>query len=111
MLMQLATAAEPFESLIDLTDPRFETPGDMPLKIQAFCKETGQTVPRKPGPATRCVLESLALLYRRTMLELEQVTGRKFTRLYLLEGKMGNSLLNHFIANALQVPTVVAPRN
>ena len=111
MLMHLATAAEPFESLIDLTDPRFETPGDMPLKIQAFCKETGQTVPRKPGPATRCILESLALLYRRTMLELEQVTGRKFTRLYLLEGKMNNSLLNHFTANALQVPTVVAPRN
>ncbi len=108
LLMHLATASEPFESLIDLTDPRFQTPGDMPLKIQAYCKETGQTVPRKPGPATRCVLESLALLYRRTALEIEQVTGRKFTQLYLIEGR-SNSLLNHFTANALQIPTLIAP--
>jgi len=108
VLTHLAIAAEPFESLIDPADPRFSTPGDMPLKIQAFCRETDQTVPRKPGPILRCVLESLALSYRKTLEETERLTGRKFTRLFLLGESSGN-LLYHFIANALQIPLVIAP--
>jgi sugar (pentulose or hexulose) kinase len=105
--MHLAVSAPPFEALIDPSDPRFLTPGDMPLKIQAFCKETNQQVPRKPGPITRCVLESLALFYRKTLLEIEYLTGMQVARLYVL-GKSSNTLSNNFIANALQVPVIVA---
>jgi rhamnulokinase len=108
LLMHLATSSEPFESLINLADPRFQTPGDMPLKIQAYCKETGQPAPRKPGPVARCVLESLALLYRRTLAEIEFITGRQFSRFFLLESN-GNNLMNHFIANALQLPVTIVP--
>ena len=67
----------------------------MPLKIQAFCRETNQPVPRKPGPIIRCVMESLALQYRRTLEEIEQLTDRRIARLYLLGGS-ANSLLSHF---------------
>ena len=108
VLMHLAGSSKPFESLVNLTDPRFLAPGDMPLKIQAFCRETNQTVPRKPGPIIRCVLESLALLYRKTLREIESLTGREITRLYILGGPT-NNLLNHFIVNALHIPAVVAP--
>jgi rhamnulokinase len=108
LLMHLAISAEPFESLIDPLDARFQTPGDMPEKIQAFCKETNQIVPRKPGPITRCIMESLALHYRKTLDELQYLSGRELTRLYIL-GDSTNSLLNSFIANALQIPVVVAP--
>jgi len=110
VLRHLATSTPPFESLINVDDPRFTTPGDMPLKIQAFCKETGQPVPRKPGPVIRCVLESLALHYRKTLREIEGLTGREFTRLYLLGGSTSN-LLYHFIANALEIPVVMVPAN
>lgn len=108
LLAHLAASAPPFESLIDPADPRFLTSGDMPLKIQAFCKETNQPVPRKPGPVFRCILESLAFQYRKTLRELEYLTGAKVAQLYLLNGR-SNGLLNHFIANALQVPLVLAP--
>src|ERR1017187_6378259 len=40
LLTHLALAETPFESLINLADARFLAPGDMPQKIQAFCKET-----------------------------------------------------------------------
>jgi rhamnulokinase len=110
LLGHLATSSEPFECLIDFADPRFATTGEMPLKIQAFCKETGQTVPRRPGAVARCVLESLALMYRRTLQEMEYVTGRGFTRLYLLGG-FRHRLLNHFTANAVQIPAVIVPEN
>lgn len=106
MLAHLAASAEPLEAFINLDDPRFASPADMPLKVRAYCKETGQPEPRKPGPIVRCVLESLALHYRKTLDELALLTGRDFTRLYLL-GDSSNSLLTHFIANALQLPMVI----
>jgi rhamnulokinase len=108
LLTHLASSSPPFDSLINPTDPRFLEPGDMPLKIQAFCRETKQRMPRKPGPIIRCVLESLALQYRKTLQELESLTGRQITRIYLLGGP-ANSLLNHFIANALRRPLIVSP--
>jgi rhamnulokinase len=108
LLTHLAGSAPAFESLINPNDPRFLTPGDMPLKIQAYCRETNQLVPRKPGPIIRCVLESIALLHRKTLSELEQLTGRKFACLYLF-GASANALLNHFTANAVQRPVILAP--
>jgi len=108
LLTHMAGSSPPFESLIDPTDPRFLEPGDMPLKIHAFCRETRQPVPRKPGPITRCVMESLALQYRKTLHEIEELTGRQIARLYLLGGS-ANALLKHFIANAVRLPLVVVP--
>ena len=80
----------------------------MPLKIQAFCRETAQLVPRKTGDIIRCLLESLALRYRKTLQEIEQLSGRRFKRLYLLD-ESKNTLLNHFIAAALKIPVVIVP--
>jgi rhamnulokinase len=108
LLTHLAGSAPPFDSLINPADPRFLTPDDMPLKIQAFCRETQQPVPRKPGPIIRCVLESLALQCRKTLDELEDLTGHQVARLHLLNGS-NNALLNHFTANAVRRPLVVAP--
>ena len=107
LLVHLAGSATPFESLINPSDPRFLVPGDMPLKIQAFCRETDQPVPRKPGAVFRCILESLALLHRRTLGELEYQAGIKSECLFLI-GNGADSLFHHFIANALGVPVVVS---
>ena len=108
VLTHLATSAPPFEALINPADPRFAMPGDMPLKIQAFCKETNQEVPRKPGTIVRCILESLALLYRKALVELEYLSGRNIDQLFLFN-KGSNRLLDHFIANALQLPVILVP--
>jgi rhamnulokinase len=108
VMMHLAAQSAPFEALINPMDMRFQTPGDMPLKIKEFCKETGQNIPRKPGAITRCVLESIALYYRKTLLEIEELTERKIQQIYLLGGGT-NQLFNSFITNALQVPVVIVP--
>jgi len=113
MMMHLASAADPFECLINPAAPIFITPGDMPQKIKAFCRESGQPIPRKPGPVIRCVLESIALYYRLAVQQIESITGRNIDRLYIVGGKGGSKhpLLNNFIANALQVPVVVCPED
>ena len=108
-LMRLASEAPPFVSLIDPTDARFVAPGDMPAKIDAFCRETRQPIPDTPGATIRSVLESLALLYRRTFEQLESLIGRRIQRLHIVGGGSKNELLNQFTANALGIPVFAGP--
>ncbi len=108
-LTQLASEAEPFASLINPSDPRFVTPDDMPAKMVAFCRETSQPAPGHPGAFVRCALESLALFYRITLRQLEQLIGKKIERLNIVGGGSKNTLLNQFAANALQLPVIAGP--
>ena len=104
-----AAAAEPFRALINPNDPRFWKHDDMPAKIVAYCRETGQRPPETPAQFTRCIYESLALLYRRTLEDLEQATGRKIARLHIVGGGSQSALLNQFAANAVQRPVLAGP--
>ena len=108
-LTKLAGEAAPLVSLIDLTDPRFVSPGDMPKKIADYCSESGQPIPQNPGAMIRCVLESLALLYRRTLRQVERITGSRMRRLHIVGGGSKNTLLNQFTANAVQIPVLAGP--
>jgi rhamnulokinase len=108
-LTKLAAEAAPFVSLINPADARFIAPGQMPGKIAAFCRETGQPEPATPGATVRCALESLALLYRRTLRQLEQLLGKRLDRVHLIGGGSRNALLNQLTANALQIPVVAGP--
>jgi rhamnulokinase len=108
-LTREAQNAEPFRSLIDPRATRFLKPGEMPQKIATYCSETGQVAPETPGQFVRCILESLALLYRVTLEELEQLTGRTVARLHIVGGGSQNDLLNQFASNALQRQVVAGP--
>jgi rhamnulokinase len=108
-LTQLATQATPFQSLVDPTDPRFVAPKDMTEAIRSFCEETGQPAPDSPGSTTRCLLESLALLYRQTIEDLQTLTGNKIGTLHIVGGGSKNALLNQLSANATQLRVITGP--
>ena len=108
-LIQLAAKAPAFASLIHPADPRFIPPGGMPGKIAALCRETGQPEPGTPGAVIRCVLESLALLYRHTLRQLEQLLGTRLEVLHIVGGGSRNELLNQFTANATGIPVLAGP--
>ena len=108
-LEQLAIASAPFVSLIDPDDARFLSPDDMPKKIADFCTETGQPVPADIGACMRCIYESLALFYRRTLRKLERLTGKKIERLHIVGGGSKDATLNQFAANALKLPVIAGP--
>ncbi|MGC8744437.1 MAG: rhamnulokinase [Verrucomicrobiia bacterium] len=108
-LTQMASESPEFVSLINPSDPRFIAPDNMPERIASFCKETNQPVPNSPGAYIRCCLESLALLYKRTLLMIEDLTGAKIERLHIVGGGSRNYLLNQFAANALQIPIYTGP--
>jgi len=108
-LTKLAANSPAFVSLINPADARFLAPSNMPEAIAAFCVETCQPVPDSPGAVVRCALESLALLYRRTLEQIEQLAGHKIERLHIVGGGSRNELLNQFTASALQIPVLTGP--
>jgi rhamnulokinase len=99
-LNRLAAEAAPLRTLIDPDDARFLKPGDMISKVESFARETGQPVPENPGEFTRAILESLALLYRHTLANLEELTGRSIQMLHIVGGGSQSTLLNQFAADA-----------
>jgi rhamnulokinase len=108
-LTTLAGNAPPFVSLVDPTDPRFIAPGDVPGKIRAFCRELGQPEPEGPGPMIRCILESLALLYRKNLLQIQELIQSSIDRLHIVGGGSRNHLLNQFTADALGISVIAGP--
>jgi rhamnulokinase len=81
-LTQMAAEAPPLQSFVRPSDPRFLHSGDaqsgkMVARIQAFCLEMGQNDARSIGEVTRCILESLALEYRRTVEQLDSITAKE----------------------------------
>ena len=81
----------------------------MPEKIVAYCRETGQTPPVTEGEFVRCILESLALLYRQTLEQIEDVTGQSIQTLHIIGGGSQNTLLNQLTANATGRTVVAGP--
>jgi rhamnulokinase len=108
-LAALAEAASPGKAFVDPDDPRFAAPGDMPGRIQAYCRETGQPVPRSSGEIVRCALESLALKYRVCLERLETLIGESVDVLHVVGGGVRNTLLCRLTADTTGKPVIAGP--
>ena len=108
-LADLAASAEPHRSVLNPSDPRFLAPDNMPQRIAETCRETGQLVPESPGAILRCALESLALLYARTLREAEKLVGWQLEKLHIVGGGSRNALLNQLTADAANMEVVAGP--
>ena len=108
-LAELAARAPAFTAVINADDERFITPGDIPARIRACCRETGQTVPEDPGAIVRLALEALALKYRYVLDALEDLFERRLERIHIIGGGIQNQLLCQFTADATQRPVVAGP--
>jgi rhamnulokinase len=108
-LAALAAKARPFRSIVDLNDPRFLNPPDMPRAIQECCRATKQPVPKSEGELVRCAYDSLALKYRETLAALEELTGEPIEVIHIVGGGSQSRLLNQCAADACRRPVVAGP--
>ncbi|MBN2448735.1 MAG: rhamnulokinase [Lentisphaeria bacterium] len=106
---EMAVAAEPFRSLINPNAETFLAPGNMPERIAAFCRDSGQPAPETPGQIMRCALDSLALRYRLALDEIAAITGRPVDVLHLVGGGCKNVILSQFTANAVHRSVIAGP--
>ena len=108
-LVELAEKAPAFKAVIDVDDTHFLAPGDMPQRIQQYCRDTNQPVPEGRGEISRVVYESLALKYRWAIERMEALTGKKFDVLHIVGGGSNNLMLNRFTASAVARPVITGP--
>ncbi|HHY82661.1 MAG TPA: rhamnulokinase [Clostridiales bacterium] len=108
-MVRMAEASTPFLAFIDPDDDLFYNAGDMPAKVQQYCKQTNQAVPQSKGEIIRCIYESLALKYRWSFERLEDILEKSLDVLHIVGGGTKNQLLNQFTANALKKPVICGP--
>ncbi|PTY01678.1 rhamnulokinase [Verrucomicrobia bacterium LW23] len=109
-LAQMAEAAAPLKSLIHPDSPRFQRSDNMVEAVRDYCRQTGQPVPDDEGATIRCVLESLALLYGKTVTNMQAATGRSLRRLHIVGGGCRNILLNQLTADATGLEVLAGPQ-
>lgn len=108
-LVTEAEKAAPFRSIVNLDEPEFYNAGDMEKRIVDYCRKTGQPVPDTQGQTARCIYESIALRYKKTFDELEELTGKKLKALRIVGGGSQNRILNQMAADAIGRPVYAGP--
>ena len=108
-LAKLAAAAEPFTSVIDVDDDTFLPPGDMPARVRAYCKRTGQHVPEDKSQVMRCIYEGLALKYRWVLEHIEKMLGTRFDAINIVGGGTQAEILSQFTADCTGRTVVTGP--
>ncbi len=106
---QMAMEAKPFEFFIDPSDSLFNTPGDMPGRIQDYCERTGQGRPEKHAEILRAAYEGLALLYASVYESLEELSSQSLNTLRIVGGGCQDRLLNQLAANATGRKVITGP--
>ena len=108
-LLAAAAQVPAFTAVVNPDDPRFLPPGDMPARIAAACADTGQTPPQSQAETVRCILDSLALAYRRAVRTAADLSGRAVDVVHLVGGGARNALLCQLTADACGLPVVAGP--
>jgi rhamnulokinase len=108
-LLEQAAAEPAFSAVIDVDDPAFLPPGDMPGRIAAACRRTGQLVPASPAATVRVILDSLALAYRRALADAAELSGQPVTAVHIVGGGARNTLLCQLTADACGLPVIAGP--
>ena len=108
-LLDEAARLPPLRFVIDPDDPVFLPPGDMPARIAAWLAGRGEAVPAGPAETVRCILDSLALAYRRAIAEAQSLSGRHADVVYIVGGGARNALLCQLTADATGPPVMAGP--
>jgi rhamnulokinase len=108
-LLAAAARVPGLRFVIDTGDPVFLPPGDMPSRIVSWLSARGLPVPSGPAEIVRCILDSLALAYRRALLAAQSLSGRHADVVHIVGGGSRNELLCQLTADALGLPVVAGP--
>ena len=96
-------------STLDVSDPRFIAPGQMPTKIATALNESGQEGFETPAELIAIILHSLAQSYAANLSTLEALTGQSFELLHVIGGGSQNALLNQLTADYTGCKVLAGP--
>lgn len=100
-----AAANTPSGPIIDVDDTAFIAPGQMPERIAAAAGRPAMT----EIEIVRCILDSLAHAFARTVRQAADLAGRSVEVIHLVGGGSQNALLCQLTADATRLPVVAGP--
>lgn len=105
-LMNMAAKEPALVSIVDPADTAFLSPGNMPRRIQDYCKAAGFPVPETKAQIVRVVIDSLALSYRIAAEDIQFATGVVVKEIRVVGGGVNNTLLQQATADATGLPVI-----
>lgn len=110
---QLARECPPSVSFIDPNAEDFAAPmeeaGNMSDRIQQYIKDTNQPLLSDTKSIIRCVYDSLAREFSRTLTDIEKITEKHYDTVYMFGGGTKDSLLCQLTANETGRKVVAGP--
>ena len=108
-LLIAAGELPPGGPIVDVDDPSFVPPGDMPARIAAACERLDRPAPATRAEVVRCIVESLAVAFGRAVRDAARTSGRSVDVVHLVGGGARNSLLCQLTADACEVAVLAGP--
>lgn len=100
---------EKITSIIDCNSDRFLSPKNMTLEIQKACLETEQDTPEGIAEVAAVIYNSLAKCYSDTKKEIEENTGRRYSRINIVGGGANAEYLNVLTGKTTGCNVVAGP--
>ncbi|KQR65507.1 carbohydrate kinase [Arthrobacter sp. Leaf337] len=105
-----SAAALPFGGpQVNADDPYFIAPDNMPERIRAAVRNTGAVLTDNPAAITRCILDSLAAGYARTIADAERLADVPVDVVHIVGGGSQNRLLCQLTADATGKRVIAGP--
>lgn len=108
-LLDAAAALPTGGPQINADDPAFIAPDNMPERIRSAVRATGAVLPDRPAAVVRCILDSLAAGYARTLARAEELSGKRTSVVHIVGGGSQNRLLCQLTADAIGKTVVAGP--
>ncbi|MCW2795583.1 FGGY-family carbohydrate kinase, partial [Nocardioides sp.] len=112
-LLAGASDAPALRTVIEIDDPLLLTPSTpsdpMPDRVVELARRAGEPVPEGRAALVRCILDSLAVAYRRHLRTAATLAGRDVEVVHVVGGGSQNALLCQLTADACGVPVLAGP--
>ncbi|MGG5173052.1 rhamnulokinase [Pseudarthrobacter sp. J1738] len=95
--------------LVDADDALFIAPDNMPQRIRAAVRTAGGELPESHPHIVRCILDSLAAGYARTILDAERLADVRVGVVHIVGGGSQNALLCQLTAQATGKRVIAGP--
>ncbi len=89
---------EQITSIVDCNDSSFLSPESMVAAVQQYCEATKQQIPESLSQIAAVIYNSLASCYAKTLLEIEELTGKHYDCIHIIGGGSNAKYLNELTA-------------
>lgn len=93
-LIKMAQSASDYKVVVDVNDSSFLAPDNMEEAIKEYCRNNNLEVPDTLPKVLAVIYNSLAKSYADTVNEIEQITGKTYSKLHIVGGGCQDQYLN-----------------